>query len=294
MKIAITGATGLIGNSLSDLLESKGHKILKLSRSKNKEFVYWNYKSAEIDLERLEGIDAIVHLSGESIAGYWTKEKKREIETSRIEGTKFLVNSILKLKNKPKHFLCASAVGAYGDRADETVDENSSYGQGFLADVARKWEHEAGLLQSQDIRVVNLRIGLVLSADGGALKPMLLPFKMGVGGKLGSGKQYMSWVMLEDVVGSIEFIINNKNINGAVNIVSPAPVTNEQFTKKLGKALCRPTFFTVPSFVLNMLVPDMAKEIILCSTRAIPKKLLDSGYEFHYSDIDSSFADLLN
>ncbi|NIP31301.1 MAG: TIGR01777 family protein [Candidatus Dadabacteria bacterium] len=294
MKIAITGATGLIGNSLSDLLESKGHKILKLSRSKNKEFVYWNYKSAEIDLERLEGIDAIVHLSGESIAGYWTKEKKREIETSRIEGTKFLVNSILKLKNKPKHFLCASAVGAYGDRADETVDENSSYGQGFLADVARKWEHEAGLLQSQDIRVVNLRIGLVLSADGGALKPMLLPFKMGFGGRLGSGKQYMSWVMLEDVVGSIEFIINNKNINGAVNIVSPAPVTNEQFTKKLGKALCRPTFFTVPSFVLNMLVPDMAKEIILCSTRAIPKKLLDSGYEFHYSDIDSSFADLLN
>ncbi|NIP39523.1 MAG: TIGR01777 family protein [Candidatus Dadabacteria bacterium] len=294
MKIAITGATGLIGSSLSSLLESKGHKILKLSRSKNKEFVYWNYKSAEIDLERLEGVDVVVHLSGESIAGYWTKEKKREIETSRVEGTKFLVNSILKLQNKPKHFLCASAVGAYGDRADEIMDENSSYGQGFLADVARKWEHEAGLLESHGIRVVNLRIGLVLSVNGGAFKPMLLPFKIGLGGKLGSGKQYMSWVMLEDVVGSTEFIINNKNINGAVNIVSPVPVTNKQFTEKLGKALCRPTFFTVPSFVLNTLVPDMAKEMILCSTRAIPKKLLDSGYDFYYSDIDSSFADLLN
>ena len=296
MKIAITGATGLIGSSLSEHLEGKGHDILKLSRSKNrgKGFVYWNYKSKEIDLESLEGSDAVIHLSGESIAGYWSKQKKKEIQRSRIEGTNFVVNSILKLKNKPKSFICASAIGFYGDRGDEIVNEQSSHGEGFLAELAKDWENESHILKQQNIRVVNLRIGLVLSTDGGAFKTMLIPFKMGVGGKLGSGKQYMSWVMLEDVINSIEFIIKNKNIAGAVNIVAPTPVTNQQFTKKLGKALCRPTFFTVPSLLLKTLVPDMAKEMILSSTRAVPKKLIDSGYRFSYPNLDNVFKDLLN
>lgn len=296
MKIAITGATGLIGSSLSEHLEGKGHDILKLSRSKNrgKGFVYWNYKSKEIDLESLEGTDAVIHLSGESIAGYWSKQKKKEIQRSRIEGTNFVVNSILKLKNKPKAFICASAIGFYGDRGDEIVNEQSSHGEGFLADLAKNWENESHILKQQNIRVVNLRMGLVLSTDGGAFKTMLMPFKMGVGGKLGSGKQYMSWVMLEDVVNSIEFIINNKDIHGAVNIVAPTPVTNQQFTKKLGKAMCRPTFFTVPSLLLKTLIPDMAKEMILSSTRAVPKKLIDSGYRFSYPNLDNVFKDLLN
>jgi len=296
MKIAITGATGLIGSSLSEHLEGKGHDILKLSRSKNKGkgFVYWNHKSQEIDLESIEGSDAVIHLSGESIAGYWSKQKKKEIQRSRIEGTNFLVNSILKLKNKPKAFICASAIGFYGDRGDETLDEQSSHGQGFLAELAKNWEIESHILKQQNIRVVNLRMGLVLSKDGGAFKTMLMPFKMGLGGKLGSGKQYMSWVMLEDVVNAIEFIINNKDIHGAVNIVAPTPVTNQQFTKKLGKALCRPTFFTVPSLLLKTLIPDMAKEMILSSTRAVPKKLIDSGYRFSYPNLDNVFKDLLN
>ena len=296
MKIAITGATGLIGSSLSEHLEGKGHDILKLSRSKNKGkgFVYWNYKCKEIDLESLEGSDAVIHLSGESIAGYWSKQKKKEIQRSRIEGTNFVVNSILKLKNKPKAFICASAIGFYGDRGDEIVNEQSSHGEGFLAELAKDWENESHILKQQNIRVVNLRIGLVLSTDGGAFKTMLIPFKMGVGGKLGSGKQYMSWVMLEDVINSIEFIIKNKDIHGAVNIVAPTPVTNQQFTKKLGKALCRPTFFTVPSLLLKTLVPDMAKEMILSSTRAVPKKLIDSGYRFSYPNLDNVFKDLLN
>ncbi len=296
MKIAITGATGLIGSSLSEHLEGKGHDILKLSRSKNrgKGFVYWNYKSKEIDLESLEGSDAVIHLSGESIAGYWSKQKKKEIQRSRIEGTNFVVNSILKLKNKPKAFICASAIGFYGDRGDEIVNEQSSHGEGFLAELAKDWENESHILKQQNIRVVNLRIGLVLSTDGGAFKTMLIPFKMGVGGKLGSGKQYMSWVMLEDVINSIEFIIKNKDIHGAVNIVAPTPVTNQQFTKKLGKALCRPTFFTVPSLLLKTLIPDMAKEMILSSTRAVPKKLIDSGYRFSYPNMDNVFKDLLN
>jgi len=296
MKIAITGATGLIGNCLSEHLEGKGHDIIKISRSKNKakEFAYCNYKSQEIDLESIEGSDVIIHLSGESIAGYWSEQKKKEIKRSRIEGTNFLVNSILKLKNKPKAFISASAIGIYGDRGEEIVDEQSSYGEGFLAELAKNWENESHVLKQQKIRVVNLRMGLVFSKGGGVFKTMLMPFKMGVGGKLGSGKQYMSWVMIEDVVNSIEFIINNKDIHGAVNIVAPSPVTNEQFTKKLGKALRRPTFFTVPSLLLKTLVPDMAKEMILSSTRAVPKKLIDSGYKFSYPNLDSSFKDLLN
>ena len=296
MKIAITGATGLIGSSLCDKLSSKDYEIIKLSRSKNKGtgFIYWNDKTKEIDLESLEGTDVVIHLSGESIAGYWSKEKKKEIKRSRIEGTNFLVNSILKLKKKPKDFICASAIGIYGDRGDETLDEQSSYGKGFLAKLAKSWEHETRVLKEQDIRVVNLRIGLVFSKHGGVFKTMLLPFKMGVGGKLGSGNQYMSWIMLEDVVNSIEYIINNKDILGAVNIVAPSPETNEQFTKKLGKALSRPTFFTVPSLLLKTFVPDMAKEMILSSARAVPKKLIDSGYRFSYPDLDSAFKDLLN
>lgn len=296
MKIAITGATGLIGSSLSEHLEEKGHDIVKLSRSKNrgKGFVYWNDKSKEINLESLEGSDAVIHLSGESIAGYWSKQKKKEINRSRIEGTNFLVNSILKLKKRPIDFISASAIGFYGDRGDEIVDEQSSHGEGFLAELAKNWENETHILKQQNIRVVNLRMGLVLSKDGGVFKTMLIPFKMGVGGKLGSGKQYMSWVMLEDVVNSIEFIINNKDIHGAVNIVAPTPVTNQQFTKKLGKALCRPTFFTVPSLLLKTLVPDMAKEMILSSTRAVPKKLIDSDYRFSYPNLDNVFKDLLN
>jgi uncharacterized protein (TIGR01777 family) len=296
MKIAITGATGLIGKSLSEHLEAKGHNILKLSRSinKGKGFVYWNYKSKEIDLESLEGVDVVIHLAGENIAGYWSEQKKEEIERSRVEGTNFLVNSILKLKKRPTDFICASAIGIYGDRGDETLDEQSSLGDGFLAEVGKNWEKESHVLKEHDIRVVNLRIGLVLSKDGGAFKTMLMPFKMGIGGKFGSGKQYMSWVMLEDVIDSIEFIINSKDIYGAVNVVAPSPVTNEQFTKKLGRALGRPTFFTVPSILLKTLVPDMAKEMILSSTRAVPTKLLNSGYNFSYPDLDGAFKDLLS
>ena len=218
MKIAITGATGLIGNSLSSLLETKGHDILKLSRTKNKGkgFVYWNYGSKEIDLKSLEGTNVVIHLAGESIAGYWSKQKKKEIKRSRIEGTNFLVNSILKLKKKPTDFICASATGIYGDRGDETLDEQSSLGVGFLAKVAKNWEYETKVLKKQDIRVVNLRIGLVLSKDGGAFKTIVMPFKLGVGGRFGSGKHYMSWVMLQDVVNSIEFILNNSESIGII------------------------------------------------------------------------------
>lgn len=296
MKIAITGATGLIGTGLSEYLQRKGHNIVKLSRGKKNTdgFVYWNHITKEIDLESLEGADVIVHLAGESIAGYWSKQKMKDIESSRVEGTKFLVNSVLKLEKKPSDFICASAIGIYGDRGDELVDESSSPGKGFLAGVGKNWEDETKVLKNHDLRVVNLRMGLVLSKHGGAFQTMLIPFKLGVGGKLGSGKQYMSWVMLEDVIKSVDFIINNKSISGAVNVVAPNPVTNEEFTIKLGKTLFRPTLFTVPTVLLKTLAPDMAKEMILSSTRAVPKKLLDHGYEFSYADLNDAFNDLLN
>jgi len=294
MKITISGATGLIGNALCDKLAAEsGHEIVKLSRSYNKDTAHWDYKANTIDLESIEGSDAVIHLAGESIAGYWTENKKQEIENSRVEGTKFLTESITKLIHKPQTFICASAIGYYGDIGDEEVDESSAQGSGFLADVAIKWENEANTLKDHGIRVINLRIGLVLSDKGGALQPMLIPFKLGLGGKLGSGRHYMSWIMLEDVVGSIIFILNNTKINGPVNLTAPNPVTNEQFTKTLGKVLNRPTFLTVPALVLNTIAPDMSKEMLLASTRALPKKLTDNGFEFTYTDIEKAFKDLL-
>lgn len=293
MKITISGATGLIGNALCNKLTESGHEIVKLSRSDNIGTAHWDYKAKNIDLKSIEGSDAIIHLAGESIAGYWTESKKQEIENSRVEGTKFLTESITKLKHKPKTFICASAVGFYGDRGDKGVDENITQGSGFLADVAVKWEDEANTLKDHSIRVINLRIGLVLSDKGGALHPMLIPFKLGLGGKLGSGRQYMSWIMLEDVVGSIIFILNNTKINGPVNLTAPNPVTNEQFTKILGKVLNRPTILSVPAFVLNTIAPEMSKEMLLASTKALPRKLTDNGFVFSYTDIEKAFKDLL-
>lgn len=296
MKIIISGSTGLIGIALIDYFSEKQNNITRLVRKKSDsgDSAYWNYKSGKIELEKLENADVIIHLAGENLVGFWTNAKKDEIKYSRIKGTEFLVKSVGKLKTKPKTFICASAIGIYGNRGSERLNEESMPGDGFLAEVAKDWEAATKTLVDDNIRVINLRIGIVLARQGGALQKMLLPFKLGLGGKLGSGKQFMSWIVLDDLVSAVDYIIGNPEITGPVNIVSPGPVTNEQFTKSLGKALNRPAIMKVPSFILKSTLPEMADEMFLSSTRAYPDVLLRSGFKFRYDNLETSLKYLLN
>jgi uncharacterized protein len=296
MKILITGSTGLIGSSLIPFLTTGGHNITCLKRDKSKtgeSDLYWNPEKGEIDTSKLEGFDAVVHLSGENVAGRWTDQKKAQIEHSRVHSTKFLCNTLSKLKNKPGVLVCASAIGFYGNRGDEILTEDSQAGKGFLADVSKKWEAATAVASKAGIRVVNLRLGVVLSPRGGALEKMLFPFRMGLGGKIGSGRQWMSWISIHDVIGASYHAINDDSLEGPVNAVSPKPVTNLEFTNTLGNVLNRPTFFTVPSLLLRTLFGEMADETLLSSTRVTPSRLMSSGYEFQYTDLEASLRNLL-
>ncbi len=283
----MTGATGLIGNALRASFDEKGYDVLIASRGepKNDKYVKWSVEQGieEKDLAKLEGIDAVVHLAGESISGLrWTDEKKKAIRDSRVNGTRTLLNSLTKLNTKPKVLIAASAVGYYGDRADEELIETSGAGDTFLSDVAREWEAESRRAEDMGIRTVLLRSGIVLSKDGGALGTMLTPFKFGVGGVIGSGEQWMSWISLDDVVGVVNFALENENLRGAVNNVAPNPVRNDEFTKTLGTVLYRPTFLPLPQFAVNFVLGEMGDALLLDSTRAVPKRLKDAGYEFKY------------
>jgi len=296
MKILITGSTGLIGSSLIPFLTTGGHRVIRLKRDKSKigeNDVYWNPEKGEIDTSKLEGFDAVVHLSGENVARRWTDEKKTEIEESRVKSTRLLSNSLSKLEKKPAVLVCASAIGFYGNRGDEILTEDSQAGKGFLADVSRKWEAATALARKAGIRVVNLRLGVVLSPRGGALEKMLLPFRVGLGGKVGSGHQWMSWISIHDVIGATYHAINDDSIVGPVNAVSPKPATNLEFTNTLGNVLKRPTFFSVPSSLLRVIFGEMADETLLSSARVMPSKLLSSGYEFQFTDLETSLRNLL-
>jgi uncharacterized protein (TIGR01777 family) len=296
MKVLITGSTGLIGSSLIAFLSTGGHSVTCLKRNKSKigeDDLYWNPEKREIDTSKLEGFDAVVHLSGENVAGRWTDEKKAEIEDSRVKSTRLLCNSLSKLKKKPSVLVCASAIGYYGDRGDEILTEDSQAGRGFLPDVSKKWEAATEVARKAGIRVVNLRLGVVLSPRGGALEKMLLPFRVGLGGKVGSGRQWMSWISIHDVIGAAYHAINVDSIEGPVNAVSPKPVTNVEFTSILGNVLKRPTFFTVPSLLLRALFGEMADETLLSSTRVMPSKLLSTGFEFQFTDLEASLRNLL-
>lgn len=289
MKTLITGCSGLVGSALVEYLFTKGHSIqcLKHNDSSSQQ-PYW--ATSEISKTTNDGFDAVIHLAGENVAtGRWTANKKRRILDSRVQGTRELVDYISSLNRKPQIFLCASAVGYYGDRGDEILDEESSLGKTFLADVCDQWEQECQRLQPMGVRVANLRFGMVLSPKGGALHKMIPPIKARVGGVVGSGRQYISWISIRDVVAIVQFIINNNQISGPVNVVSPIPTTNMGLTESLGKALKRSTPFKVPAFAAKLIFGQMADEMLLSSTRATPKKLLESGYEF----IDQSLEEVL-
>jgi len=288
MKIAIAGASGLVGKALTPLLEAEGHDVVRLVRSSPRAGeIEWHPNQDSIETGKLEGFDAIINLAGENVAeGRWTDDKKKKIHDSRVHGTHLLSEAISKLMSKPRVFLCASATGIYGDRGDETLDEQSESGGGFLAGVCREWEKATEPAARAGVRVVNLRFGPILARAGGMLEKMLTPFKMGLGGKIGSGKQYISWIGIEDSVAAMKLALNDQSIHGPLNIVSPKPVTNERFTRALGEVLSRPTVMAMPAFAARLAFGEMADEMLLVSQKVIPKRLRAAGFQFEYSDLE--------
>ena len=294
MKILISGATGLIGQELSGHLSSQGHDIVTLQRVSPETPPYWNIEDRVIDLGNQQKIDAVIHLAGENIAaGRWSKERKEAIRNSRIVGTTLLAEFLAKLEEKPKLLISCSAVGFYGHRPDEILNEQSRQGRGFLAEVCNRWEMATAAAEQAGIRVVNIRLGMVLSRDGGALKKMLLPFKLGFGGIIGHGRQVVSWIALDDVVGAVKHILENDQLSGPVNLVSPHPVTNRVLTKTLGHILRRSTILPLPAFLAKLFLGEMAEELLLSSTEVLPEKLQKSGYKFSYPDLKETLVKYL-
>jgi uncharacterized protein len=298
MKILISGASGLVGTHLIPTLEAKGHEVFRLVRQAPKSAgeIRWDSLKGFSDEEqaKLEDFDAVFHLAGDNIASEnWSEAKKRKIRESRSTGTRVLVDALKKTKNPPKTFISASASGFYGDRKDEIVTEESAKGDGFLPDICDEWEQESRRAAEFGARVVNPRIGVVLSKDGGALDKMLTPFKFGVGGVVGSGRQWMPWIGLDDLLGVLHFLLENEELTGAVNTVTPNPVTNEEFTKTLGKVLNRPTILPIPEFAIKLLFGEMGEALLLQGQRMVPKVLLDNGFEFKFPDLEETLKHAL-
>jgi hypothetical protein len=299
MNILVSGSTGLVGTALIPALASAGHEVVRLvrsnSKSPSKEMVHWNPDANYIDAAGLDGLDAIVHLAGESIAsGRWNGAKKSRIRESRVRGTRLLCETLSHAASPPGTLICASAIGYYGDRGDELLTESSPAGTGFLAEVCRDWEGACDPARQKGIRVVNLRTGVVLSTAGGALAKMLTPFKLGVGGVIGSGQQYMSCIALDDLVGAIAHTLATPPLAGPVNGVCPHPVTNREFTKTLGNVLGRPTVVPMPAFAARLALGEMADELLLASARVEPEKLLQSTYQFRYPTVESALRHVLS
>ncbi|NNG47067.1 MAG: TIGR01777 family protein [Deltaproteobacteria bacterium] len=297
MKVLVSGSTGLIGSALVRDLAGEGYIVTRLVRpssERGKDAVLWDPGKGTVDLDGLAGHDAVVHLAGENIAGSsWTPKRKALIRDSRVGGTRLLCESLQRLARPPGTLVCASAVGYYGDHGRELLREGNPPGKGFLSEVCREWEEVTGEAARKGVRVVNLRIGMVLSAEGGALAKMLPAFRAGAGARIGSGEQYMSWIALSDLVGVIRHALATDSLAGPVNAVSPHPVTNREFTKTLGRFLGRPTIAALPAFAARLLFGEMANELLLASARAEPAKLLASGYRFRLPDLEGALRSLL-
>lgn len=295
LKVAITGASGLVGREIAAFFKERGDKMLPLVRIPKAEGVFWSIEPDAWDAALLEGIDMLVHLAGESIAGgRWTEEKKRRIWESRVRGTTSISRAIADLNRPPRLLVTASAVGYYGDRSpEESVDETSASGTGFLADVVRAWEGAAEPAKQAGIRVVQLRLGMVLSKQGGALPQMMLPFYVGLGGPIGDGRHMVSWVSVREIPQMVAHVWEHEDLHGPVNAVAPEPVTHRDFSRTLGKVMRRPAWFPVPRWAIKGVWGEMADELLLSGNRVIPKKLLDSGYSFRYPDLEKALANLL-
>jgi uncharacterized protein (TIGR01777 family) len=296
MRVAVTGSSGLIGQALLPALQAKGFETLALvRRPPARGEVQWDPARGTLDPAALNGIGAAINLAGESIATRWTDESRRRIRDSRIAATTLLATTMARLEPRPETLISVSAVGIYGDRADEVLTETSTPGLGFLPSLAQDWEAAAQPARDAGIRVVHPRMGIVLTEKGGALDKMLLPFKLGVGGRMGSGEQWMSWIAMEDVIAGFIHLLESPAIQGPVNFTAPGPVRNVEFTRALGRALHRPTILPVPLPALHLLYgKEMPREALLASTRVKPQRLVDSGFRFRFSEIEAGLEHVLD
>jgi uncharacterized protein (TIGR01777 family) len=296
LRIAVAGSSGFIGSALVPALVAGGHEIVRIVRGAASApgSVSWDPARGQLDRSALDGVDAVVNLSGESVDERWTADRKRQILASRVDATGLLARTIAALPRRPATFVSASAVGIYGDRGSESLDETSSTGGGFLGEVGTAWEAAADPARAAGIRTVHTRFGIVLGAHGGALAKMLPPFKLGAGGKIASGAQWMSWIALADVVGALGFVLDVPGIAGPVNFTAPTPVTNADFTHALGHALHRPTVATIPAFALKLAFGEMAQEVLVAGQRVYPRVLERAGYRFQYAVLADALQSVLS
>ena len=290
MKILVAGSSGLIGTALCSRLEREGHEVVRLVRRQPMQGeLHWDPEAGELEQDALEGIEAAVHLGGRNIAtGRWTATVKDQLRQSRVQTTQLLATRLAGLASSPKVLVCASAVGIYGHRRDEELDEESDTGEGFLAELGRAWEGASAVAAEAGIRVVQARLGIVLSRRGGALAKMLLPFRLGVGGKIGDGRQYVSWISLEDAVAALIYAVENDALRGPVNLTAPQQVTNAELTRTLGRVLRRPTLLPLPAFAAKLVLGELAEEGLLASQRVRPTQLLEAGFEFGYPELEGA------
>jgi uncharacterized protein len=293
-RILVSGVSGPIGAALLPSLRASGWTVVRLVRGvvTGDGHIAWD-PAAPIAAEEVSGFDAVIHLAGESIVGRWTAAKKRKIRDSRVLGTSNLAQALARAEEKPKVFICGSAIGYYGNRGDEALSEESEPGAGFLAEVCQEWEEATTLAVQADIRTAHIRTGVVLSPKGGALGAMLVPFKMGLGGRTGDGRQWMSWIDVQDMVGAIHHILKNDLLQGAVNMVAPKPVRNADFAATLASVLGRPAIFPMPAFAAKLAFGEMGEELLLGSQKVEPGKLISSGYPFRYRELRGSLEGLL-
>ncbi len=292
-RILVSGASGPIGAALLPSLNTLGYKVTRLVRgaATSNGQIHWD-PAQPISPDLVSGFDAVIHLAGESIVGRWTAAKKQAIRDSRVVGTSHLADAAAKAGHKPEVFICSSAIGYYGDRGDEILNEQSAPGSGFLPDVCREWEAATRPAAAAGIRTVQMRTGVVLSPKGGALGKMLTPFKMGAGGRIGDGRQWMSWIAVQDMVGAIHHILKTDLVQGPVNMVAPKPVTNTEFTQTLAAVLSRPAIFPVPAFAVKLAFGEMGETVLLGSQRVEPIQLISSGYPFRFPTLRQSLESL--
>jgi uncharacterized protein (TIGR01777 family) len=296
MKVAVSGASGLVGSALIPYLAESGHEVVRLVRAEARkpDELRWDPERALLEESQWEGVGAVCHLAGENIASRrWTPEQMERIRRSRVVGTRNLCLALARLRKPPSVFLCASAVGYYGDRGAEWLDEASSRGRDFLADVCSAWEAASEPLEGTSARIAHMRFGLVLSGEGGALAKMLPPFRLGVAGKVGSGEQYMSWIGLDDLVAAVAHVLATEGLKGPINFVAPEPVTNATFTKALGRVLHRPTVMPMPAFAARLAFGKMADSLLLAGQRVRPAVLQGSGFRFLHPEIEGALAHAL-
>jgi uncharacterized protein (TIGR01777 family) len=287
MRVGVTGASGLIGGVMVSALQGAGHAVVRIGRGRGSD-IQWNPEAGTIDTAACAGIDAFIHLAGANVGERWTPAHKRAIRDSRVLSTGLVARTAAALTPQPRVLICASAIGIYGDAGDAICDEDAPAGRDFLAEVGTAWEAAADPARAAGIRTVHLRFGGVLSRKGGALVKMLPVFKLGGGGPLGSGRQWMSWISLDDVVGIVQFALEREQVAGAVNAVGPEPVTNAEFTRALARAVHRPALFPVPAFALKLMFGEMAESTLLVSQRVVPRRLLAAGYAFRHPTLESA------